>query len=204
MKNSERGAVVYLSYSKYGTNKTKVAQNTDDYTGGTYTESSIYSSSTYYNQSTTLNAYGVYDLNGGGAEYTASYVNTGSDNLREYGGELFEVSPNSSTKYKTVYPVNRVDTHISNYKETQGVKGDSIWEVSADEAWMNDTWEESSSQYREEDWPFFFVGCGCDYKETSMFCYGKNYVVYGQRWPSFASLLGVLSEIGVGAGRKTM
>ncbi len=70
MKDSEWGAVVYLSYSKYGTNKMQVAKNTnyDYFTGGTDSESSIYSSSTYYNQSTTLNAYGVYDLNGGADE----------------------------------------------------------------------------------------------------------------------------------------
>ena len=61
-KNSEWGVIVYLAYSKYGTNGKDVKNNGFDSTGGTTTQKSIYHSQ--YEQSTTNNPYGVYDLRG--------------------------------------------------------------------------------------------------------------------------------------------
>ena len=107
-KNSEWGVIVYLAYSKYGTNGKDVKNNGFDSTGGTTTQKSIYHSQ--YEQSTTNNPYGVYDLRGGSWEYVASYVNYGSSssdltNGGTTSGDLYGSGDeqSTSTKYKTVY-----------------------------------------------------------------------------------------------------
>ena len=109
-KNSEWGAVAYLAHSQYGTNGKKVEQNTKNRTtsGGTKTVSTIYTD--YVNNSTTHNAYGIYDLNGGAYERVASYVNNGGTYLLTNGGttegDLYgatDAERSTSTAYKTVY-----------------------------------------------------------------------------------------------------
>ena len=95
MKDSEWGAVAYLSYSQYGTNGTEIAVNdSSSYitgTGGTAASS-------------TGNETGVYDLSGGAWEYVATYDRLGGDNLN-YGednnGNNFATG--TSTKYATAY-----------------------------------------------------------------------------------------------------
>jgi hypothetical protein len=86
MKNSEWGAVAYLTHSKYGRNKEEITVNTsgDYYTGGTVDKNTIYT--TNANQCTTKNATGIYDLSGGAYEYTASYMNNTHSNLISNGG----------------------------------------------------------------------------------------------------------------------
>ncbi len=108
MKNSEWGAVAYLTYSVYGRNGNELAVNqcTSYYTGGGpgKGDSKIYNSAYEYNESTfsgdyaynttqgklastTGNIYGIYDMSGGAWEYTASYVNNGNDSLMTYGND---------------------------------------------------------------------------------------------------------------------
>ena len=136
MKNSEWGATVYLAHSKYGTNKQKVEKNTNSsyYTGGTNIIEEIYTINK--TQSTTYNATGVYDLNGGASERVASYINNKSENLGTYGGtntgDLYgatEEEQSTSTKYKTVYITSYdqgIDYQTSNMKN----KGDAVYETS--------------------------------------------------------------------------
>ena len=90
MKNSEWGAVAYLSHSKYGTNKEIRINNY--YNGGHLTgcgantenesESNtcgiIYGKATTYPQSTTGNITGVYDMSGGTWEYVMGYYSEAS------------------------------------------------------------------------------------------------------------------------------
>jgi hypothetical protein len=91
MKNTEWGAVAYLSLSNYGINKEiNINNNSDFVTGysaaldtnqskypGTYgTGSSVtlpYNTETGYLASTTGNISGIYDMNGGTHEYVAAY-----------------------------------------------------------------------------------------------------------------------------------
>ena len=91
MKNTEWGAVAYLSHSKYGINtEVRINNNSSYLTGyaavdgtdqssypGTYgTDSSItlpYNTTTGYKASTTGNITGVYDMSGGAYEYMAAY-----------------------------------------------------------------------------------------------------------------------------------
>ena len=74
-KNSEWGAVAYLAHSKYGTNGKAIGKNENQshYTGGSNSETTIYTENK--SQSTTGNATGVYDMNGGAWEFVANYVN---------------------------------------------------------------------------------------------------------------------------------
>ena len=98
MKNSEWGAVAYLTDSKYGRNGTEVTinSNSDFYTGGG-------SGTAYINnrtQSSTGNVYGIYDLSGGLSEYVAAYYN-GSTNLSY--GSTFAGQNKTSDVYSTAY-----------------------------------------------------------------------------------------------------
>ncbi len=92
MKNTEWGAVAYLSHSKYGINTEININNNSNYlTGysavsgtdqssypGTYgtdaTKTLPYNTETGYKASTTGNITGIYDMSGGAHEYMASYM----------------------------------------------------------------------------------------------------------------------------------
>ena len=78
LKNSEWGAVAYLTESKYGRNGTEVTINNNGrtyYTGGGAEADTI---ETNQMQSSTGNVYGLYDLSGNAYEYVASYYTGGS------------------------------------------------------------------------------------------------------------------------------
>ena len=100
MKNSEWGAVAYLTESKYGRNGTEVTTNNNGTTfytgGGSGTE---YVSNT--NQSSTGNIYGIYDLSGNAYEYVAGYYN-GNDADLDYGNS-FAGANKPSDAYSTIY-----------------------------------------------------------------------------------------------------
>lgn len=100
MKNDQWGACAYLTNSRYGI-ETKVLAKNDNLnfiTGNgesprglnEWDTDRVNSYKTSYGQtaSTTGNVYGVYDMCGGGYEYTAGYVDFGSLAVSEYGGDL--------------------------------------------------------------------------------------------------------------------
>ena len=130
-KNSEWGAMAYLTESKYGRNGTAVAQNsTNKITGqGDYISNK--------NQSTTNNEYGIYDTVGGAYEYTAGYV---ADNSQNYGNSFASTNPldstsnnnkETSTPYATVYAKASSDSYSENYTvNINKVFGDGIIETS--------------------------------------------------------------------------
>ena len=141
LKNSEWGAVAYLTHSKYGRNGTEIAiNNSSDYITGTSGGSANASSSdaTYeYNNmtngvlaSSTGNVYGIYDLSGGAWEYAASYY-SGSSNLSNGSQLVNEIN----REYVTAYNGTGVETDYKQgdaTKETKGWNGDSAAFVSAD------------------------------------------------------------------------
>lgn len=161
MKNSEWGATVYLAHSKYGTNKQKVEQNKNAsfYTGGTNIVEEIYT--TNKTQSTTHNANGVYDLNGGAWERVASYVNNGNDNLGTYGGknagDLYgatEEEQSTSTKYKTVY--SSVNNQAEDYQIAgKKNKGDAVFETSVSHSNETGSWFSAYAYFPNGDNVFF-------------------------------------------------
>ena len=116
MKNTEWGAVTYLSHSKYGINtEVRINNNSDYVTGYAATDNSTetsgtdssetlpYNTSTGYKASTTGNITGIYDMSGGILESMASlrsetYNDSGFDaaSLKTYNSKYYDEYSNSS------------------------------------------------------------------------------------------------------------
>ena len=158
MKNSEWGAVAYLTWSQYGRNATEpninnVRLNNKDhkeiysvtgiYGNGTndiHTDGSfignIYSTSKGMLGSSTGNITGVYDINGCIWEGLASYIDNGHNNLSTYGLSIKE----ADSKYKMIYNIGENDNVEENFL-ANNYKGDGIREVALNgegNAWNGD------------------------------------------------------------------
>lgn len=172
MKNSEWGAVAYLSYSSYGVNGRNITTNTSSQyiTGGTTSEESIYISNG--NQSTTGNATGIYDLVGGAWEYISAYIDNGYVGLRQNGGESEEdIYGSRNSKYKLVYPHDSGDLgnfydrihSINNYSLISRYRGDTLYETS-NSGYGSDAWNTNIAYFMQSDIPYLIRGG--DYNST--------------------------------------
>ncbi len=162
IKNSEWGAVAYLSHSKYGTctdgtcKEIGINNNSNHITGcGAAAGSAESSTCNAYNTatgmlaSTTGNIYGVYDMSGGADEYTMSNtVNTdGTTMISSSSGFATTTYPNA--KYYDKYSYN---TSVSTRKRSK--LGDGIKEVyNGSRGWYSDSPYLVSSGY-----PWFIRG----------------------------------------------
>ena len=136
MKNSEWGAVAYLTQSSYGRNGNELNINNsiDFITGMAGDKTNSNSSEPTYEYttengkkgSTTGNVSGVYDMSGGAFEYVAAYVNNNNNSLTQFGRNLYNADP----KYKDIYSRESGDTAINNYNSNSNIYGDSVYEVS--------------------------------------------------------------------------
>jgi hypothetical protein len=136
MKNTEWGAVTYLSESIYGQGTNEIwINNSQTYTtgcAGTAVSSGAYSGcqNTYETAnggkaSTTSNIYGVYDMSGGSWEYVAANVDNANVNLGQ-GSNII----GAAAQYKNVYTKGSTDDQANNYALTVNKKGDALWETS--------------------------------------------------------------------------
>ena len=163
MKNSEWGAVAYLTESKYGRNTTAVTKNTDSglYTGGAST-AGAYKDNIL--QTTTGNVYGIYDTVGGAWEYVASYI---ANNQTRWGYQFASNAGTSSskndktesTKYATVYKYNSTsDSYQNNYDlNLNKVFGDGTTETSTSGN-STSSWHSANSCFVGTSRPFFLRG----------------------------------------------
>ena len=163
MKNSEWGAVAYLTESKYGRNTTAVTRNTDSgyYTGGASTVGAYKDNIL---QSTTGNVYGIYDTVGGAYEYVASYI---ANNQNSYGYQFASNAGTSSskndktesTKYATVYNDNSTSgSNQNNYDlNLNKVFGDGTTETSTAGGGIS-SWHSAYSNFVLASLPFFERG----------------------------------------------
>ena len=134
MKNSEWGAVAYLTESKYGRNGIAVTSNSAGYytaggSGATPVTNKL--------QSTTGNEYGIFDTVGGAYEYVAAYI---ADSSQSYGNSFASNNPEDtnakndkteSTQYATVYQMATSNSLDDNYNlNTNKIFGDAIIETS--------------------------------------------------------------------------
>ena len=159
IKNSEWGAVSYLSHSKYGTctdsscKEIGINNNSSYTTGcGALSESSSSATCNAYNTttgmlaSTTGNMYGVYDMSGGAYEYTMGNVvsNDGTTMISRGSGFTITTYPNS--KYYDKYNYGTSDMFRNKSK-----LGDGIKEVykSRNYGWYSDT---SFVAYSDSSW----------------------------------------------------
>ena len=138
MKNSEWGAVAYLSQSKYGKNAEVTINSNSSYTtgGGNYVSNTA--------QSTNGNITGIYDMSGGAWEYVAGYVGSGSS----YGTTLVS----AAEKYKDVYPTSYTSSTPAN-----GHYGDAVYETSSSSSGTN-SWYSDYSSFPNTSRPFFVRG----------------------------------------------
>ena len=191
MKNSEWGAVAYLSKSQYGIGSNDIMVNTknfnDDinnvYTGTGYNNQGKEWNDTSIDQtssaSTTGNIYGIYDLRGGTWERVSAYINnqlgTGSRNSN---GTSVVTGGATCTKYATVYPSNETSgtntddlRSESNYKANTKILGDAVKETSLI-GLNNDSWYSELSSFPRGNNPFFFRGgASGNTKASGLFSY---------------------------------
>ena len=157
MKNSEWGAVVYLSHSKYGVNREIYINNSSGYytgrsggnfggsvsasTNGTYTWDGFLTSNSATRDltkvaSTTGNITGVYDMSGGAYEYVmGNYNNTISSSG-------FNIFPSSKyyDKYTTASSLTACNGKVCfghAISETSKWYGDSAVFVVSSNPWFN-------------------------------------------------------------------
>lgn len=135
-KNSEYGAVAYLTKSEYGNIDDFKANNyiSIEMENGRYSESKIsgisqmtdmigkienivcqeiekmdrYNSEEGKKASSTGNIYGIYDLNGGENEFLTGFIKSEREEIDKYGNSngKYNFFGQESTKYTTVYPYN--------------------------------------------------------------------------------------------------
>ena len=180
-KNSEWGAVAYLTQSSYGRNGTEVNINNMNFNNlnskNIYAVTGVYGTGTgdssvtaigsvnAYNTTTGVkgssngNITGVYDLNGCLLEYTAGYIKNGNASLSTYGTSF--ATTTTSTKYATVYPYNSSsDTYANNYTQYSSNKtstygfGDAILETSNSGSGST-SWNSDGSYFPGNSLPFF-------------------------------------------------
>ena len=192
MKNSEWGAVAYLSRNTtYGKGSEVWINNSSTYitgnAGNSVSAGSASGVTNAYNTgngpqaSTTGNVTGVYDMSGGAWEYVAGYVNNGNGNLTTYGSTLV----NAADKYKDVYKVTS-DGQSNNYNNSQpttglgqptkdtGHYGDAVWETSSSYSGSG-SWYSDYSSFPYSGSPFFLRGGGYDgTSNAGVFYFGNN------------------------------
>lgn len=189
MKNSEWGAVAYLTESKYGRNTTAVTRNDAGYYTGGASTAGAYKDNIL--QSTTGNVYGIYDTVGGAYEYVASYI---ANNQRRSGYQFASNAGTSSskndktesTKYATVYNYNSTsDSDQNNYDlNLNKVFGDGTTETSTSGAGSS-SWHSAGIRFVGTSWPFFKRGGYCNSSDAGSFCIdysdGDSFYGYGFR-----------------------
>ena len=171
MKNSEWGAVAYLSQNAtYGKGSEVWINNSSSYITGSAGSSASaakdtgttndYKSTQGQQASTTGNVTGIYDMSGGASEYVAAYLNNGHSNLTKYGNSLVS----ADAKYKDVYSVGSSDSMDNNYAVStpaNGHYGDAVWETSSSASNAN-SWYSDYSYFPVFYNSFFVRGGGYD------------------------------------------
>ena len=145
MKNSEWGAMAYLTESKYGRNGTGVSVNLTTYTAGGNGATPV----TNKLQSTTGNEYGIFDTAGGAYDYVAGYIADSSTRAGNSFASTDNTSNNKteSTQYATVYQMATSNSLTDNYNlNINKIFGDAVIETSTAGS-GNSSWNSSRSYF---------------------------------------------------------
>ena len=180
MKNTEWGAVAYLSHSNYGINKeVNINNNSSFKTGysaltttnqttypGTYgdgaTYNDTYNTTTGYLATTTGNISGIYDMSGGTWEYMAAYM---SGQLGSSGFNTTNIAAYNS-KYFDVYSFSSTITSYNNR-----ILGDATGEIGPfynyldgdNKGRYHNSWYADNSYFVDSSYPWFGRGGGCSF-----------------------------------------
>ena len=155
LKNSEWGAVAYLTESKYGRNGTEIGFSDEGYITGGGTDNAY--ATTNQDQSSTGNVYGIYDLRGGAYEYVASYYNGSTSSKLTNNGGSFASNGGTSTKYATAYT---------------GISASSAYKY-GDATYETRGWHSDNASFVDSNFPFFCRGGGCGNAASNagVFCF---------------------------------
>ena len=179
MKNTEWGAVAYLSHSIYGINgeirinnyseyKTGYAATTEDGSEST-TEVAMWNTPTGYLASTTGNITGVYDISGGTTEYVMGVMKDSNGNLMSGQNSTFNSGFNGTfddgssytngidlpdSKYYDVYNYS-----TSDYNYSRRILGDATGEMGSFQIWRS-SWYNDHTYFAYSVLPWFGRG-GC-------------------------------------------
>ena len=177
MKNTEWGAVAYLSHSIYGINgeirinnysryKTGYAATTENGSGST-TNVAMWNTSTGYLASTTGNITGIYDMSGGAYEYVMGLMKDANGNLMSgyssiynsgFNGTLYNGSSITDgidfpeSKYYDVY---NYSANIANY--SRRILGDATGEMGPFQGYRS-SWYNDSASFVISSYPWFSRG----------------------------------------------
>ena len=166
MKNSEWGAVAYLTHSQYGRNGYEIdINNSSSYitgNGGGSTSASqasgvtnAYDTANGVKASSTGNIYGIYDLSGGAYEYVAAFDTLSDSSYITNYGSSFASKGETSTKYATAYS-NGTSTYYGTKIYEVGKIGDATKEVYTGNSYRN--WNNDYSNFLYSLFPFFRRG----------------------------------------------
>ncbi len=184
IKNSEWGAVAYLSYSDYGKGKeSEVTINSanasgthlvwavtgysnisgseicfDDLVNADHPASNVWYSSAGDDASTTGNVSGVYDMVGGIWEWTSGYIAPDTSAYIDYAGKLKDEDGGNSSKYKSKFKGTL--GLKNNYEDgtNKKRKGEAIWETSTDGENKTSGWNDDQSLFLFREGPFLIRG----------------------------------------------
>ena len=161
MKNSEWGAVAYLTHSRYGRNGEEVTiNNSSSYitgnSGNTVSAEETSGVTNAYNTdkgvlaSTTGNVYGIYDMSGGSTERVASgiskYLDEGNSN-------------STAIKKEKGFSEKLIDRYEENGYANNFKYGDALYETSQTETdGSYSSWNSDASDYLKSYQPFFNRG----------------------------------------------
>ncbi|MCI8548710.1 MAG: hypothetical protein HFJ38_07505 [Bacilli bacterium] len=165
-KNSEWGAVAYLTHSKYGLNGAEVTtnsknlDNTIDTKGASGIKGNVYTVTSYgdsdtandTNASSTHNMSGVFDLSGCVWESTAGFCKGGNTSTPEWHSAMATNGTTASTKYVTIY---------ENSYDANNKKGDAVKETSTNGDSWNGSWNGDYSGFVTTSSPVFDRGGYC-------------------------------------------
>ena len=208
MKNTEWGAVAYLSHSKYGINTEININNNSNYKTGysalpstnqqTYpgtsgddaTYNSAYNTEVGYLASTSGNISGVYDMSGGAWEYVSSYI-TG-----KFGSSGFNTTTlaNYDSKYFDVY---NASSAISTYQYR--ILGDATGEMGPFKQYLDgdnnsryhSSWYGDHSYFVDSSYPWFSRGGHYTYGVLSGAFYFGRYTGGAYSYGGFRLVLSV-------------
>ena len=184
MKNTEWGAVAYLSHSNYGINdEIRINNNSNNLTGyaattengsGSTTDVAMWNTTTGYLASTTGNITGIYDMSGGAWEYVMGVMKDANGNLMSgyrstwnsgFNGTLMDGSSFTNgidfpeSKYYDVYNYSTSDTDYS-----QRILGDATGEMGSFQNYVS-SWYNDISYFVCSRYPWF--GRGGSYSSGS-------------------------------------
>jgi hypothetical protein len=173
MKNTEWGAVVYLSHSEYGINTNININNNSAYLTGysstviqydypskygkTDSVTAAYNTIVGYKASTTGNISGVYDMSGGSWEYVSAYL---SGYLGSSGFTTETITNNAYTKYIDTYTKSGYTGRILG--DATGEMGDfTSYKVGTSDSYMGSVWYKAGANALASGTPW--ISRGGDY-----------------------------------------